>query len=108
MKIRERSLLIHQLSLCPGVPWAKDKDKLGSLASSATAAERARHRGDSGLVEKSIQAVCSHSRLDGQHALYLSEPFVQLQDVCPQGGPQPDCDWEGFLLKTATAAVKRC
>jgi hypothetical protein len=60
------SLLIPQLMLCPSMPGSKDMDVLYHLQSSATAAEGRRHRGDSGLEEKSIQAIFSHSQLDGQ------------------------------------------
>jgi hypothetical protein len=71
---------------CPSVPRAKDKDVPRSLASSVTAAEGGRHRGDSGVVEKSIQADCSHFQLDSQQALCLPEPLMKLQDIGPQGG----------------------
>jgi hypothetical protein len=71
---------------CPSVFRAKDKDVSRSLASSATAAEGGRHRGDLGLVEKSVQAVCSHSQLDSQRALCLPEPLMELQNIGPRGG----------------------
>jgi hypothetical protein len=80
------SLVIPQLMLCPSVPGADDKDVLSSLLSSATAAERGRHNWDSGLEEKSIQAICSHSQLNSQQALCLLEPLKELQDICHQGG----------------------
>ncbi len=80
------SMLITQLMSCPSALRTKDMDVSGGLTSSGTAAERGRHRGDSGLVEKSIQTICSHSQLDSQRALCLPEPLMQLQDVCPWGG----------------------
>ncbi len=80
------SLVIPQLMLRPGVPRAEDKDMLCRLPSSATAAEGGRHREDSGLEEKSIQAICSHSQLYSQRALCLPQPLMKLQDVGPQGG----------------------
>jgi hypothetical protein len=80
------SLFIPQLMPCPSVPTAKDEDMLCNLLSSATAAEEGRHRGDSGLEEKSVQAICSRSQLNGQRALYLSEPLMKLEDICPWGG----------------------
>ncbi len=79
-------LLIPQLMLCPSMPRAEDKDMLRCLSSSTTAAEGRRHRGDSGLEEKSIQAIYSRSQLDSQRALCLPEPLMKLQDVGPQGG----------------------
>jgi hypothetical protein len=59
------SLLIHQLMLCPNA-GAEDQDVLCRLSPSATAAERVRHRGNRGLEEKSIQAICFNSQLDSQ------------------------------------------
>jgi hypothetical protein len=49
------------------------------------AAEGGRHSGDSGLEEKSVQAICSRSQLDSQQALSLSEPLMKLLDVHPRG-----------------------
>ncbi len=80
------SLVIPQLMPRPGVPRAEDKDMLCCLPSSATAAEGGRHRGDSGLEEKSVQAICSCSQLDSERALCLPEPLMKLQDVHPRGG----------------------
>ncbi len=68
------------------VPRAEDKDMLCRLPSSATAAEGGEHRGDSGLEEKSIRAICSRSQLDSQRALCLPEPLMKLQDVGAWGG----------------------
>ncbi len=79
-------LLIPQLLSCSSVPWAEDEDVFRCLTSSAAAAERGRHRGDSGLVEKSVRAIYSHSQLDSQRALSLPELFIQPQNVCPWGG----------------------
>ncbi len=79
-------LLIPQLMSCPGVPRAEDKDVLCCLSSSTAAAEGGRHRGDSGLEEKSIQAIYSRSQLDSQQALCLLEPLMKLQDVSSWGG----------------------
>ncbi len=57
----------------------------------------------------SIQAIYSHSQLNGQQALCLPEPLMKLQDIWPWGGgPQSSLGWEGFLLKTATTATKGC
>jgi hypothetical protein len=78
-------LLIPQLMSCPGLPRAEDKNVLRCLSSSTAAAERGRHRRDSGLEEKSIQAIYSRSQLDSQRALYLPEPLMKLQDVGPWG-----------------------
>jgi hypothetical protein len=72
------SLVIPQLMPRPGMPRAEDKDMLCRLPSSATAAEGGRHRGDPGLVEKSIQAIGSHSELDSQQAICLPEPLMKL------------------------------
>jgi hypothetical protein len=72
--------------LRPGVPRAEDMDMLCHLPSSATAADGGRHRGDSDLEEKSVQAICPRSQLDSQRALCLPEPLMKLQDVRPQGG----------------------
>jgi hypothetical protein len=79
-------LLIPQLMSCPGMPRAEDKDMLCCSSSSTTAAEGGRHRGDSGLDEKSIQAIYSRSQLDSQRALCLPETLMKLQDVGPWGG----------------------
>ncbi len=79
------SLFIPELVPYPSVPRAEDKDVLCCLPSSATAAERGSHRGDSGLEEKSIQAICSCSQLDCQRALCLLEPLMEIQDVRPWG-----------------------
>jgi hypothetical protein len=38
------------------------------------------------MEEKSVQAVFSCSQQDSQRALCLPEPFMELQDVSPQGG----------------------
>ncbi len=70
---------------CPFILRTEDEDVLCRLPSSATAAEGGRHRGDSGLEEKSIQAIYSRSQLDGQRALCLSEPLMKLQNVRPRG-----------------------
>jgi hypothetical protein len=67
------------------MPGAEDKDVLCFLPSSGTAAEGGRHRGDSRLDEKRIQAVCSHSQLDSQQAFCLHEPLMQLQHISPWG-----------------------
>jgi hypothetical protein len=45
-----------------------------------------RHRGDSSLEEKSIQAIFSHSKLNSQRALCLLELLMKLQDVGRWGG----------------------
>ncbi len=79
------SLFIPQLMPCPSVPTAEDEDVLCRLSFSAAAAEEGRHRGDSGLEEKSVQAICSCSQLDSQRALCLPEPLMKLQDVRPRG-----------------------
>ncbi len=79
-------LLIPELMSCPGVPRAKDEDVFHGLPSSATAAEGEKHKGDSGLEENSIQAICSRSQLDSQRALCFPEPLMELQNVCPRGG----------------------
>jgi hypothetical protein len=79
-------MLIPELMSCPGISRAKDEDVFCGLPSSATAAEGGKHRGDSSLEEKSIQAICSHSQLDSQQALCFPELLMKLQDVCPQGG----------------------
>ncbi len=77
------SLLMPRLN----VPRAEYKDVLCCLLSSAAAAEGGRHRGNSGLEEKSVQAICSHYQLDGQQALCFLDPLMKLfQDVCPWGG----------------------
>jgi hypothetical protein len=89
-------LLIPQLMLCLGVLGAKDEDVLCRLLSSAAAAERGRHRGDSSLEEKSIQAISSHSQLDSQRALCLPEPLMKLQDICPRGGLNKIGVWKAF------------
>ncbi len=80
------SLFIPELMPCPSVLEAEEKDMLCRLSSTATAAEGGRHRGDSGLEEKSVQAICSPSQLDSQRALCLPEPLMELQDICHQGG----------------------
>ncbi len=41
---------------------------------------------NSGLEEKRIEAVCSHSQLDSQLALYLPQPLEQLQDASSRKG----------------------
>jgi hypothetical protein len=69
---------------CPGILRAEDEDMSCRLPSFAAAAEGGRHRGDSGLEEKSIQTICSRSQLDSQRALCLPEPLMELQDVCPR------------------------
>jgi hypothetical protein len=86
LKNREMSLLITQLMPCPSVLGAEDEDVFCRLLSSATAAEGVRHRGDSRLKEKSIQAICSHSQLDSQQALCLPKPLMRLQDICLREG----------------------
>jgi hypothetical protein len=80
------SLYISQLMLCPSVPGAEVKDVLCHFLSSAIAAVGGKHRGDSGLEEKRVQAISSHPQLDSQQALCLPEPLMKLQDVWPQGG----------------------
>jgi hypothetical protein len=80
------SLFISQLRACPSLPWAKDEDVFRRLLSSPTGANGGRDRGDSGLEEKSIQTIFSHSQLDGQRALCLPEPMMELHDVRPWGG----------------------
>ncbi len=80
------SLVIPQLMLRPGVPRAKDKEMLNCLLSSARAAEGERRREDSGLEEKSIQAICFCFQLNSQRALCLPEPLMKLEDVGPRGG----------------------
>jgi hypothetical protein len=65
---------------------AEDKDVLRYLLSSATAAERGRHRRDPGLEEKGIQGIYSSSQLDSQQAPCLTEPLMKLQDISPWGG----------------------
>ncbi len=80
----------------PCVPMAEDKDVFCSLLSSPAAAEVVRHRGDSGLREKSVKAVFSRFQLCSQHAFYHSEPIMELPVVGPSGGSQPISDWEGF------------
>jgi hypothetical protein len=79
-------MLIPKLMSCPGIPRAKDEDVFCRLPSSATAAEGRKHRGDSSLEEKSVQAICSRSQLDSQRALCFPEPLMELQDVRPWGG----------------------
>jgi hypothetical protein len=79
-------MLIPKLISCRGIPRAKYEDVFCHLSSSAPAAEGGKHRGDSGLEEKSIQAICSRSRLDSQQALCFPEPLMKLQDVRPWGG----------------------
>jgi hypothetical protein len=78
------SLFIPELLPYPRVPRAKYKDVLCCLLSSATAAERGSHREDSGLEEKSVQAICSRSQLNSQRALVLPEALVKLQDIGSQ------------------------
>ncbi len=80
------SLFIPELMLYPSVPGAEDKDVLCHLLTSATAAKRGSHRGNSSLEEKSIQAICARSQLDSQRAVYLPEPLMELHDVRPWGG----------------------
>ncbi len=92
----EMPLFIPQLMLCPGMPGSGHKYMLCHLPSSANAAEGARHRGDSGLEEKSIHTICSHSQLNSQPALCIPEPLMQLQDVCPCSGHQLSFGWESF------------
>ncbi len=79
-------MLFLELMSCPGIPSAKDEDVSCRLPSFAVAAEVGKHRGESGLEEKSVQAICSHSQLDSQRALCFSEPLMELQDVRPRGG----------------------
>ncbi len=57
-------MLIPELMSCPGIPRAKDEDVFRCLPFFATAAEGGKHRQDSGLEEKSIQAIHSRSQLD--------------------------------------------
>jgi hypothetical protein len=78
-------LLIPQLMSCPSMLRAEDEEMSCCVPSSATAIEGRRHRGDSGLEEKCIQAICSRSQLDAQQALCLPEPLIKLQDVGPWG-----------------------
>jgi hypothetical protein len=78
-------MLIPELMSCPGIPRTKDEDVFCHLPSSATAAEGGKHRGDSGLEKKSIQAICSGSQLDSQQALCFPEPLMKLQDIRPWG-----------------------
>jgi hypothetical protein len=70
-------LFIPQLMLCPSVPREEDKDMFRHLLFSAAATERVRQKEDSGLKEKSIQAISFCSPLDGQQALCLSEPILE-------------------------------
>ncbi len=79
-------MLIPELVSCPGIPGAKDEDVFCCLSSSAAAAEGGKHRGDSGLEEKSVQAICSRSQLNSQRALCFPKPLMELQDVRPRGG----------------------
>ncbi len=65
---------------------AEDKGMFCCLPSSATAAVGGRHRGDSGLEEKGVQAICSCSQLDSQQAICFPELFMKLQDIGPLGG----------------------
>ncbi len=75
------SPFIPELVLYPSVPRAEDKDVLCRLPSSTTAAEKGRHRGDSGLEEKCVQVICSRSQLHSQQALCLLELLMELKDV---------------------------
>jgi hypothetical protein len=71
---------------CPCMTRAKDKDVFSCLSSSARATQSGRHSGDSGLEVNSVKAICSLSQLDGQRALRLPEPLLELQNVSPWGG----------------------
>ncbi len=53
--------------------FVKDEVVFCYFSSSATAEEGRCHRGDAGLKENNIQAVCSCSQLDSQQALCLLE-----------------------------------
>jgi hypothetical protein len=64
---------------------AKDYIVFCCLLSSAAAAKTRRHRRDSGLEEKCIQAIGYHSQMDGQQALCCLEPLVKLQNINPWG-----------------------
>jgi hypothetical protein len=77
-------LLVPQLIKCPSMPRAEDKDVFYGLSSSA-ASKGGRNRGDSGLEEKSIQAIYSRIQLDSQRALCLPKPLMEVQDVRPWG-----------------------
>jgi hypothetical protein len=77
---------IPKLMSCTGIPGAEDEDLFCCLSSFAIAAEKGKHSWDSGLEEKSIQAVCSRSQLDSEQALCFPEPLMKLQDVCPGEG----------------------
>ncbi len=51
-------MLISKLILCSSGLRTKVEDVFHYLLSSATAVEGGRHRGDSDLEEKSLQAIC--------------------------------------------------
>jgi hypothetical protein len=75
LKFEQVLLLIPQLMSCTGMPGAKNENVFCGLSYPVAAARRLRHRGDSGLEEKSIQAGYSCFQLDGQQALCLPDPL---------------------------------
>ncbi len=84
----------------------EDNDVLGGFLSSAAAAEGGGHREDSGLEEKSMQAYFAVLSLIASELSAFLSPHEAPRHL-PLSGPQWECIWESFLLKSASAAARQ-